>query len=183
MNKKILELKEALKEKNYELSKTTCCFTGHRPQNLPWGFNEKDERCLRVMGEVEREVQKAIERGYTTFITGMALGFDIMCAEVVLKLKKHYPNIKLIGALPCRTQDKLWSEKDKLRYRDVLKKLDKIRCIYENYIGSECMMERNRYMINNSSLVIALFNGSKGGTKRTLEYAKKQGVECIILSV
>lgn len=24
----------------------TCAFTGHRPQNLPFGFNEEDERCI-----------------------------------------------------------------------------------------------------------------------------------------
>ncbi len=59
--------------------------------------------------------------------------------------------------------------------------MDGIRCIYDEYIGAECMLERNRYMVNNSSLVIALFNGLSGGTKSSIDYAKKQGVEIIII--
>lgn len=58
---------------------------------------------------------------------------------------------------------------------------DKIRCIYDKYVDG-CMKERNQYMINNSSLVIALFNGQWGGTKQTIEYAKSQGVEVIIIN-
>ena len=43
------------------------------------------------------------------------------------------------------------------------------------------MLERNRFMINNSSLVIALFNGTNGGTKKTLDYAKECGVKTVVL--
>lgn len=181
MNKFLEKILNILKEKNTTLSKTTCCFTGHRPQNLPWVFNEQDKRCLQMKFQLKKEIVKAIEKGYTTFISGMALGFDIICAEMVLELKKVYPHIKLIGALPCRTQDKLWKEKDKLRYRVLLSELDGIRCIYDNYTSVECMLERNRFMINNSSLVIALFNGTNGGTKTTLEYARQQNINIVVL--
>lgn len=119
--------------------------------------------------------------GYTTFISGMALGFDIICAEIVLELKKRYPLIKLIGAIPCRTQDKLWQHKDRQRYKNVLAKLDEVRCIYDDYVGSICMIERNQYMINNSSMVIALYNGTSGGTKNTLEYAEKQNIKITVI--
>ena len=111
----------------------------------------------------------------------MALGFDIICAETVISLKKQYKDIKIIGALPCRTQDIEWQTKDRKRYRNLLSKLDGIRCIYDEYIGAECMLERNRYMVNNSSLLIALFNGVSGGTKSTIDYARKQGLEIIII--
>lgn len=164
------------------MSTTTCCFTGHRPQSLPWGFNEQDKRCVKMKKVLKKEIVKAIKGGYDTFISGMALGFDIICAEMVLALKKKYPYIKLIGAIPCKTQDKLWNEKDKLRYRECLKKLDGIKCLYDHYIGAQCMLERNCYMINNSQLVIALFNGTNGGTKKTLDYAKKQGLDIVIIN-
>ena len=42
---------------------------------------------------VEDEIEKAITRGYNHFISGMAIGFDIMCAEIVLEFKKKYKNI------------------------------------------------------------------------------------------
>lgn len=165
-----------------ELNSKTCCFTGHRPQSLPWKYNEQDKRCLIMKERLRKEIEKAIKNGYTTFISGMALGFDMICAEMVLELKKTFSFIKLIGAIPCKTQDRFWNEKDKRRYKDLLGKLDKVRCLYDNYVGSECMLERNRFMINNSSLVIALFNGTNGGTKKTLEYAKKQKIKIIVIT-
>lgn len=78
------------------LNAHTCCFTGHRPQSLPWKFNEQDERCLKMKEQLRNEIIKAIKNGYKTFISGMALGFDMICAEMVLELKKTYPFIKLI---------------------------------------------------------------------------------------
>ena len=157
------------------------CFTGHRSQKLPWRFNEEDERCLTMKVTLRFEIEKAIKRGYRTFYCGMALGFDMICAETVLDLKRQYSGIKIIGALPCKTQDIKWSVKDKERYRNLLKQLDDIRCIYDEYIGAECMLERNRFMVNNSSLMIALFNGLSGGTKSTIDYARKQGLDIVVI--
>lgn len=175
------EAKKAIADIIHNLNAETVCFTGHRSQKLPWGFNENDERCLRMKEKLRFEIIKAINRGYRTFISGMAIGFDMICAEVVLDLKKDYPNIEIVGALPCKTQDCRWSEKDRQRYRNLLTKLDRVRCIYDKYIGAECMFERNRYMVNNSSLLIALFNGRGGGTKSTIDYAKAQGLEIVII--
>lgn len=163
------------------MNATTACFTGHRSQKLPWRFNEDDERCKDMKARLRAEIEKAIQRGYRTFLCGMALGFDMMCAEAVLDLKREYPDIRLIGAIPCQDQDSRWFEKDRVRYRKLVKKLDGVRCIYDSYIGPECMLERNRYMVNRSSLMIALFNGLPGGTKSTIEFAKKQGLEIVII--
>ena len=159
----------------------TACFTGHRSQKLPWRFNEEDERCKVMKITLQAEIEKAIQKGYKTFLCGMALGFDTICAETVIDLKRQYEDIEIIGALPCKTQDIKWAFKDRVRYRDLLKQLDGIRCIYEEYIGAECMLERNRFMVDNSSLMIALFNGLPGGTKSTIDHARRQGLEIVII--
>lgn len=78
-----------------DLNSSTACFTGHRSQKLPWRFNENDERCLVMRNTLTVEIEKAIQRGYKTFLCGMALGFDMICAETVLKLKEKYSYIKL----------------------------------------------------------------------------------------
>lgn len=155
------------------------CFTGHRSQKLSWGFDESDERCLKMKENLRIEIEKAIKRGYETFYSGMAIGFDLICVEILLELKKKYSDIKIVGVLPCKTQDRIWHVKDRQRYIELLKQLDGIRCIYDNYIGAECMLERNRFMVDNSSLMIALFNGLLGGTKSTLDYAFSKGLEVI----
>ena len=67
----------------------TCAFTGNRPQKLPWGEDESDYRCIAVKNRIREEIRGAIERGYDTFISGMALGGDTYFAEEVLAL---YPS-------------------------------------------------------------------------------------------
>lgn len=170
MNLTLTNLKENLKIKNKELSKNICCFSGHRPKSLPWGFDEQDDRCVKMKGKLKEEIIKAIKSGYDTFLCGMALGFDMIVAEMILDLKENdaFKHIKLIGALPCKNQERLWKESEKIRYHNLLAKLDGIRCIYDNYVGAKCMLERNKFMVNNSSLLIALFNGTSEGTEKTI---------------
>lgn len=127
------------------------------------------------------EIEKSILQGYKTFLCGMALGFDMICAEMILEFKKTYKDIRLIGAIPCENQDCKWNSEQKKRYKKILTQLDMIRCIYKEYNGIDCMVERNKYMINNSSKIIALFYGFSGGTKKTIDYAKKQGLEIVII--
>ncbi len=176
MNKQNLEINS-----NYFFNKKICCFTGHRSQKLPWGFNEKDKRCLKMKKILYLEIEKSILQGYRIFLCGMAVGFDMICAETVLILKKKYKDVKLIGAIPCENQDCKWSIAQKTRYRKILNHLDAIRCKYKDYNGAECMVERNCYMVNNSSKMIALFNGISGGTKKTIDYARKQGLEIVVI--
>ena len=46
-----------------------------------------------------------------------------------------------------------------------------------------CMLRRNRYMVDRSSLLIAAFDGSRGGTLYTATYAMKQGVEVVVIDL
>lgn len=83
--------------------KQSCCFTGHRPQSLPFRFNENDERCI----DLKRRLKDAIidmitQNGVTHFISGMAIGVDMYAAEIVLELKETYPNIIVGSRYPLR---------------------------------------------------------------------------------
>jgi len=177
--KPTIELKPFI-EFNEECILKALCFTGHRSQKLPWRFNEKDPRCIEMKNNTKTEIENAIKDGYIYFITGMALGFDMICAEIVLDLKKKYPEIQLICAIPCKNQDSPWSDEYKTRYRKLLKKADFIKYISDEYTKT-CMLDRNDYMLKNSSRVIALFNGQQGGTKSTILKAEKMGLKTIII--
>lgn len=68
----------------------------------------------------------------------MALGFDMICAEIVLEIKKKYPHIKLVCAIPCKNQDELWTNEYKKRYKKILKQADTIRYISEHTLKTVC---------------------------------------------
>ena len=158
-----------------------CCFTGHRPNKLPWGYDEQDNRCEKLKNKVKQEVENLIQNGVQHFITGMALGFDMICAEVVLDLQKEYKNIKLYGAIPCSNQCERWNEKYIAKYEEIFSKLYDFRCKYVKY-NQFCMQERNSYMVDHSYYVIALFDGTNGGTKNTVTYAKSKNKNIIIIN-
>ena len=82
----------------------TCMFTGHRPQNLPFRFNEDDYRCQELKRRLAILIREKIENGITCFLSGMAIGVDCYAAEIVLSLKKEFPNISLYAIIPCSNQ-------------------------------------------------------------------------------
>lgn len=159
----------------------TCCFSGHRPQDLPWGNDENNIRCKRVRSKLERLIKQLIDTGVDCFLCGMALGFDMMCADIVLKLKKDYPNIKLICVLPCLDQERLWEEFEQNKYRYILSNSDWVVCEHEEYFDG-CMLVRNNFLVDNSSYLICLYSGKKGGTSYTYDLAIKNGLKIFLIN-
>lgn len=165
-----------------KLNNLTVCFTGHRLQNLPFGFNEEDPRCIRMKRMLARKLEELIvAQGATHFISGMAIGVDIICAELVLELRAKYPHITLECAVPCKSQPYKWSDTMKERYNGILKRSDKVTVLQESYT-SDCMHKRNRYMIDSADIVIAVWNGKPSGTGYTVNYAKEKGKRVYVLN-
>ena len=157
----------------------TCAFTGHRPQNLPFGFNE--ERCIDLKKTLREQIINLIENeGVTHFISGMAIGVDMYAAEIVLGLKASYPGITLESAIPCESQAAKWSEALRDRYFDIASKCDKETLIQTHY-SPDCMDKRNRYMVDQADVLIAVWDGSPSGTGKTVRYAHQQGKSVTVI--
>lgn len=150
---------------------TTACFTGYRPQKLPWGFDEETPECRRLKARLYSAIGRAYAEGKRTFISGMAPGVDIYAAEAVVEFKRECPDAELVLALPYATYHALFKGEDRARFnRLVLASARTAVCSHVYHKG--CMMNRNRFMVDNSSLVIAVYDNKPGGTRNTLEYAK-----------
>lgn len=149
-----------------------CAFTGHRPQSLPFRFDETDERCVSLKNKLRAEIVRMLENdGITYFISGMAIGVDMYAAEIVLALKSSYdPNIKLECAIPCEEQSCKWPVALQKRYADIIGKCDKKTLIQKGYTP-DCMEKRNRYMVDQADTLIAVWNGRPSGTGKTVRYA------------
>ena len=101
----------------------------------------------------------------------------------VLALSMAEAGIALECARPCETQADSWPEEQRKRYQSILD-----RCNYETLVQHRydrfCMMRRNRYMVDRSQRIIAVYNGvPKGGTFQTLAYAMKKGLDTHILDL
>ncbi len=150
-----------------------CCFTGHRPQKL------KRTEC-EIKRKLEFAIEKAISRGYSTFITGMAYGVDIWAGEIVVRLRETNPDLHLIAALPFPDFSSRWSSEWKKKYDELLARTDLIKTVCSTY-NTGAYQRRNKWMVDHSAYVIAVYNGEKSGTKNTIDYAQICGVRVEII--
>ena len=156
-----------------ELRQYACCFTGHREDKL-----QRSEKEIRK--DLKKSIAKAIEDGYTTFITGIAYGVDIWAGELVLEKRRRNKNLRLIAAVPFPGFESRWTDSWKRRFNQILKKADEVHYICDGYT-SFAYQKRNEWMVDRSSRVIAVYNGEAGGTRNTIRYAEKKGVPIVFL--
>ncbi len=159
----------------------TCCFTGYRPSKFPFTLDKANKDYINFENSLYREIFSAYSCGVKTFVSGMAMGFDIIAAETVLSLKKAKSDTKLVCAIPFREQAKDFPLEWQNRYFDILKSADEIIYVCESY-NRGCYFKRNKYMVDNSDIVITWFNGQKGGTANTIDYAMRKGRKVINLN-
>ena len=150
----------------------TVAFTGYGPNKLPFAEDKKDELYLAFRKRLRQVIDRLVERGYTEYVSGVAMGFDTWVAEDVIEVRKNNPNIRLECAIPCPNQDKNWSFRDKVRRKKILYHADSKPVICEHY-NDQCFHIRNRYMVDKADVVVCCYDGQKGGTGYTVNYALK----------
>lgn len=141
----------------------TCCFTGHR-------IIADDIEVLKQ--KLSETIDMLISEGVTRFISGGALGFDTLAAEMVIEKRKE-KDISLEIAVPCLGQDSKWNTAQKKRYKTVLDNSDAVTVLSKEYV-SGCMQARNKYMVDKAQAVVSYYRGRQGGTRSTLLYAKEK---------
>ena len=154
-------------------AESAVCFTGHRyiGRELLPGLTSK----LDVV------IDRCIDKGLTSFLAGGAIGFDTLAALRVTEAKLRHPRAKLYLILPCRDQTKLWKSLcDINEYRRLKECADGIVYIQDFY-DKNCMMKRNMFLVDHSSICIAYFDGKSGGTGNTVKYAAECGKKIINL--
>jgi len=172
----------------------TVAFTGHRPKDLdlPSGKLEgglpeevgssiprlepDDPKVNAIKEALRSKIREQIGLEKDTFVSGMAEGVDTWAAEEVLALKKEFPNIRLIAAVPFEGQEKLWSKISQKRYHGLLDRADGVVIVGKNERGASVpalFNQRNEFMKNISSDVIAVYGGKRlGGTYNMVKSLK-----------
>lgn len=160
-------------------SKTTACFTGHRPKSIPLDYDDEYNRNALTDVLYER-ASIAYKLGYRTFITGMAEGIDTLAAFAVDRLKKEHDDVRLIAAIPFRGRLKTILRKPLVNQAYEL--CDEAVIVCEG-VGNWTFLSRDRYMVDHSSYLIAAVTEVESGTGYTLNYAIKRDLNIDVLSL
>lgn len=158
-----------------------CAFTGHRPKSFPWGYDENAPSCVLLKEVLASQISALAEQGVTDFLSGMAQGVDLWCAQIVLDLRKTNPALKLHAILPCEGQERKWTASAQEHYRSILAQANEGIYVGQEY-SRNCMLKRNRYLVDHSSILLAVYNGTyQSGTGMTVRYAQRLKREIIII--
>lgn len=149
----------------------SAAFTGHR-------FYDFSQREF-IQERLTSAISEAYDHGIRNFISGFALGIDLMAAQLVQSLKCNLPGISLTAAIPFESQAERYNIYDKRVYRRLLELADKVIVLSDCYYP-RCFLDRDGFMVENASYLIAYYDGrEKGGTYYTVKKARARGIPII----
>ena len=152
---------------------SSLCFTGHRPEKLPQGA---------VLTGLNRTLQlyicRAVELGFTHFLTGMADGVDYLAADHLFRLRMAHPEIRIIGIQPCEDYERFfrWRGYSVPHLRLMQENVDQLIVLPGSAWDRGIFLKRNRYMVDRVSAIIAVCDEGRSGSMQTFRYAQSQGL-------
>jgi uncharacterized phage-like protein YoqJ len=144
------------------MSNLVVAFTGHRPDKLG-GYRTPNPLYAKVCHAIEKAL---IELRPTKAISGMALGVDQWAANICVKL-----GIPFIAAIPFAGQENVWPEESKRIYRLLLARSTEQHIVSKGGYSARKLQIRNEWMVDNCNKLIAIWDGSRGGTGNCVNYA------------
>ncbi len=159
-----------------------CAITGYRPEKLLCGNDEQHPTCKQLKQKLFCEILGMTREGVSVFITGMSRGIDLWAAETILSIKDIVTSrqIELWAAIPYDRQAAAWSAEERARYEAILAKADRVKYISHEYTRA-CLHQRNRWMVDQATHLLGVYDGQPGGTRNTINYARKKGLNITII--
>jgi uncharacterized phage-like protein YoqJ len=143
--------------------------TGHRPQKLQSTWSQYETLTLPRLTALAQNALKQTKP--VLVISGMALGWDTAISLAAINLE-----IPLIAAVPCLMHCSKWSPSQQDQWHYIIYKAIAVHCPNVPY-SPAAMQIRNEWMCDRANRMLALWDGSSGGTANCVKYAKKKGVE------
>ena len=139
-----------------------CCFTGHRdiPEGLSGCLREKLREHIACLHEKKK---------IGTFYAGGCVGFDTP------EYRAAHPDVRLVIVIPYRNQSSSWTDDDRREYERIKASATEVVCLAERYYRG-CWRQRNRYMVDRSSVCVCYLTREQGGTASTVKYALRNGL-------
>lgn len=163
------------------MENTACAFTGHRPKSFPWKYNETAPECVLLKEVLAAQIKMLADSGVMVFLSGMAQGVDLWSSQIILDLQKKNPALKLHCVLPCKEQESKWTASAQETYHSILAQASEVTYVGQKY-SRDCMLKRNRWMVDHSSILLAVYNGARrSGTGATISYARQRQREIIVI--
>lgn len=146
------------------------CGTGHRPDKLGGYGKDVEDRLVTLARDW------LIMYSPKKVISGGALGWDQALAWAA-----YFTNIEYVLALPFPGFEDRWPKSSKAKLHALMHDAHDVHFVCEEGYAGWKMQKRNVWMVDNSDQVLALWNGTSGGTGNCVAYANKKNKPIINL--
>lgn len=141
--------------------------TGHRPHKFAFrdwsGYDATNPLCVRIQDTLRSTL---VELDATRGISGMAIGVDQWFVEACIAL-----GIPFTAAVPFLGQDDRWPAPARNRYQTLLAKAERVVYVCNPGYARWKMQARNEWVVDHCNQLVAVWDGSPGGTANTVLYA------------
>jgi uncharacterized phage-like protein YoqJ len=151
--------------------------TGHRPDKLG-GYHDLSNLSAPIKFHMQCFFS---EKNPLRIVSGMALGTDQWAVEMALDLE-----IKVLALIPCTNHDLMWPLHAQNKYRELLSRVEKsggqVEYVSSGPYDPRCMHRRNVEIVERSTEMLAIWNGSKGGTSDCVRLARNACLPITVLN-
>ena len=155
----------------------TICFSGYRPEKFPFPLEAGCEAYINLQAGITRAIGESVIAGYSRFLSGMARGFDLVCAGILLEMKEIssiYGDVELVAVLPFAGHG--FKGRWGTIHDMILEQVDEVVTLSDRHHRA-VYLARNQYMVEQSGSLLCYFDGQLGGTAHTVRRAIRQGLE------
>ncbi len=155
----------------------TAAFSGHR--DMGGGPSKASLFPSQTRQQVDSRLDALIAalaaEGFTTFLCGMAEGFDLLAGEAVIRAQGAGLEVELVAVVPHLSQPERFSVESKRRYEALRGAASAVILLSEGYFPG-CYHARNDFLVDNAACLVCWYDGSEGGTQYTVRRAMKSGI-------
>jgi uncharacterized phage-like protein YoqJ len=149
--------------------------TGHRPPKLGgyWTPNQVYDAVKAGL------LRKFMELQPSVVLTGMALGTDQWAAEVCLDNGIPYDAI-----VPFHGFENTWPDRSKVHFNFLLGRARTVHYVTDTTTYSSGLLQRrNQWLVDHSTVLVGVWNGSSGGTSNCITYARGRGKSVVLVDL
>lgn len=138
--------------------------TGHRPNKIG-GFEFSNPKRVWIRDRIRDQL---VSLKPNTCISGMALGIDQDFAFISIEM-----GIPFIAAIPFEGQESKWPLPSQRFFNELLALASRIEIVSPGGYAAWKMQVRNEFLVDECNVLLAIWDGSKGGTYNCIQYATK----------
>ena len=158
-----------------------CCYIGEHIQRFSNSYENKTH--FSYQQKIENLIETHIKNGVSYFVCGDMNKAELRFAETVLRFREKYPNVELEIDLAFREYPLCFTSADVKLHKRILERADMLLFLF-NQRDFHCKEERDYYIVDNASHVIAVYNGLEKGTiLSTIRYAKQQSKQVDLIDL